>query len=202
MASPTQWTRVWANSRSWWWTGRPGVLQSMGLQRVRQTWVTELNWYSFFTYFLDNFLSINKWVLGFVENVSASMEIIIWLWSFNFLTQCITLTDMYTLKNPGITGVNPTWSLCMILLKCCWILLTRILFRIFPSMFIRDGCMLSHSVMYNILCSHGLHPAKLLRPWNFRNKYSNWVSISSSWRSSWPRDWTYISCTGKQIPFH
>ena len=35
---------VWVNSRSWWWTGRPGVLQSMGLQRVEHDWVTELNW--------------------------------------------------------------------------------------------------------------------------------------------------------------
>ena len=43
MASPTQWTWVWVNSRSWWWTGRPGVLQSMGLQRVGQDWATELN---------------------------------------------------------------------------------------------------------------------------------------------------------------
>ena len=34
MASPTQWTWVWVNCRSWWWTGRPGVLQSMGSQRV------------------------------------------------------------------------------------------------------------------------------------------------------------------------
>ena len=33
-----------SNSRSWGWTGRPGVLQSMGLQRVGQDWVTELNW--------------------------------------------------------------------------------------------------------------------------------------------------------------
>ena len=41
MASPTQWTWVWVNSGSWWWTGRPGVLQSMGLQRVRYDWV---NW--------------------------------------------------------------------------------------------------------------------------------------------------------------
>ena len=40
MASP----RVWASSRSWWWTGRPGMLQSMGLQRVGHDWVTELNW--------------------------------------------------------------------------------------------------------------------------------------------------------------
>ena len=45
MASLTQWTWVWVNSMSWWWTGMPGVLQSMGSQRVRHDW-TELNWYS------------------------------------------------------------------------------------------------------------------------------------------------------------
>ena len=44
MASLTQWTWVWANSRSWWWTGRPGTLQSMGSQGVGHDWVTELNW--------------------------------------------------------------------------------------------------------------------------------------------------------------
>ena len=44
MASPTQWTWVWVNSRRWWWTGRPGVLQFMGLQRVGHDWATELNW--------------------------------------------------------------------------------------------------------------------------------------------------------------
>ena len=44
MASLTQWTWVWVDSRSWWWTGRPGVLQSMGSQRVRHDWAIELNW--------------------------------------------------------------------------------------------------------------------------------------------------------------
>ena len=44
MASPTQWTWVWVDSRSWWWTGRPGVLLFMGSQRVRHDWATELNW--------------------------------------------------------------------------------------------------------------------------------------------------------------
>jgi len=44
MASPTQWTWVWVNSRSWWWIGRPGVLQFMVLERVRCKWATELNW--------------------------------------------------------------------------------------------------------------------------------------------------------------
>ena len=43
-ASPTRWTWLWVKSGSWWWTGRPGVLQFMGLQRVRHDWVTELNW--------------------------------------------------------------------------------------------------------------------------------------------------------------
>ena len=41
MASPTQWTRVWVSSWSWWWTGKPGVLQSMGCQRVRHNLKTE-----------------------------------------------------------------------------------------------------------------------------------------------------------------
>ena len=49
MVSPTQWTWVWANSGSWWWTGRPGMLRFMGSQRVGHDIATELNWteYSF-----------------------------------------------------------------------------------------------------------------------------------------------------------
>ena len=44
MASLTLWTWVSVNSGSWWWTGRPGVLQFMGSQRVGHDWATELNW--------------------------------------------------------------------------------------------------------------------------------------------------------------
>jgi len=44
MASPTWWTWVWINSGSWWWAGKPDMLQSMGLQRFGHDWVTELNW--------------------------------------------------------------------------------------------------------------------------------------------------------------
>ena len=44
MASPTWWTWVWVNSRSWWWTGKPGMLLFMGSQKVGHDWVTELNW--------------------------------------------------------------------------------------------------------------------------------------------------------------
>ena len=44
MASRTQWTWVWVDPGSWWWTGRPGVLQFMQSQRVGHDWATELNW--------------------------------------------------------------------------------------------------------------------------------------------------------------
>ena len=46
----TQWTWVWTSSGSWWWTGKPGVLQSMGWQRVGHDWVTELNWMFLYQY--------------------------------------------------------------------------------------------------------------------------------------------------------
>ena len=57
VASPTQWTWVWVNSGSWWWTGRPGVLQSMESQRVRHDWATELNW----TEHVLNFFFLNAY---------------------------------------------------------------------------------------------------------------------------------------------
>ena len=47
MASLTRWMWVSLNPGSWWWTGRPGVLQFMGLQRVGHDWATELNWMTY-----------------------------------------------------------------------------------------------------------------------------------------------------------
>ena len=44
MASPTQRIWVWVSSGSWWWTGKPGVKQSMGSQRVGHNWATEVKW--------------------------------------------------------------------------------------------------------------------------------------------------------------
>ena len=55
MVSLTWWTWVWVNSRSWWWTGRPGMLWFMGSQRVGHDWVTELNWR---TFYLDTHFSL------------------------------------------------------------------------------------------------------------------------------------------------
>ena len=65
MASRTRWTWVWVNSGSGWWTGRPGVLQSMRSQRVVHNWATELNWWNHVCETLENFE-----VLKNVKNLS------------------------------------------------------------------------------------------------------------------------------------
>ena len=73
MASLTQWAWVWAASGSWWWTEKPGVLQSMGSQRVERNWATELNGTEFLKPMLDHrfwrtWLSLNP----LVDHVSRS----------------------------------------------------------------------------------------------------------------------------------
>ena len=72
------------------------------------------------------------------KTFSASIEIIIWLLFFNLLMLCITLIDLWILKNPCIPGIKPTWSWCIIFSMCCWILIARILLRIFAFMLISD----------------------------------------------------------------
>ena len=52
MASPTRWTWVWASCGIWWWTRKPGVLQCMGSQRVKQDWATEVNWSVYTVHYL------------------------------------------------------------------------------------------------------------------------------------------------------
>ena len=62
---PTQWTWVWVSSGSCWWTRKPGMLQSMGLQRFGHDWVTELSCYipTILSYFLSffSFFFLNHW---------------------------------------------------------------------------------------------------------------------------------------------
>ena len=58
MASLTQWTWVWVNSGSWWWTGRPGVLRFMGSQRVGHDWATDLIWWKLLFYILTSVINV------------------------------------------------------------------------------------------------------------------------------------------------
>ena len=59
MASPTRWTWVWVSSGSWWWTGKPGVLQFMVSQRIGHDWVTELKNGKIFPNLIHHFLQIS-----------------------------------------------------------------------------------------------------------------------------------------------
>ena len=96
MASPTQWTWVWASSRSWWWTGKPGMLQSMGWQKVRHKWANELNTDTqnlrskiqnelYFSLFLRNKwrdskpVNVTSYVLGFVSKTLLNQGPTTWL---------------------------------------------------------------------------------------------------------------------------
>ena len=86
--------------------------------------------------FWRDFIMNGCWVLS--KAFSASIQIIIWLLFLKLLTWYITLIDLRVLKYPCIPGIQPAWSWCMIFLMCCWILIARILLRIFASMFISD----------------------------------------------------------------
>ena len=87
MASPTWWKWVWAIFGSWWCTGKPCALQSMGSQRVGYHWATEPNW----TMNLRSWdmLCSLTWQIQLLSNisfvgssVSASKDVKVWGWKY------------------------------------------------------------------------------------------------------------------------
>ena len=74
MASLTWWTWAWASSRSWLWTGKPGVLQSMGSKRVGHDWATEMNWYCNHNFYMH-------WEIKKI-NMTCFIAIFLLLWQF------------------------------------------------------------------------------------------------------------------------
>ena len=120
MVSPTQWTWVWVNSRSCWWTARPGVLQSMGSQRVGHNWVTELNWPEWFQ------------TLGHIRitwHVSSTSSL--WVGMMDLVPKYLhffkKIQDVTNTAGPGITDldtghkiwINGCWG-CVYLNKTCY----------------------------------------------------------------------------------
>ena len=101
MVSLTQWAWVWVDSRSWWWTGRPGVLWFMGSQKVRHAWVIELNW-----------------ILSGTVNSSEHTFLCIWLILKISLKQIIKSAWSYTAIFKVVNQQEPTiWhmELCSVL---------------------------------------------------------------------------------------
>ena len=95
MASSTRWTWVWARSGSWWWTGKPGVLQSMGSRRVGHDWATELT---------QIYPSISTWCL----KLSVMLSLVSSHWEA--LCQALKLINMPT-WNVGILKYRVTGAL-------------------------------------------------------------------------------------------
>ena len=86
MASLTLWTRVWVNSGSWWWTGRPGVLRFVGSQRVGHDWATELNWTE-----LPSSFAVTPWSTGPWHSYDSALQRRSWYVTTLFRNQLVTL---------------------------------------------------------------------------------------------------------------
>ena len=116
MASRTQWTWVWVNSGSWWWTGRPGVLRLMGSQRVGRDWATELNWITLLTIFFDVFFFFFKIVSSRMSLFWVFFSIffyfflaLFYVWVSNFI--CMWLLGVF----PQLTDTLLILNICQIL---------------------------------------------------------------------------------------
>ena len=97
MASPTRWTWVWVSSGSCWWTGRPGMLQSMGSQWVGHEWATELNWTGgFFKHFTLNL--VLQWYF-YLKGFFSSQEVILCLTEFYNVFKNLELTQVFSSGN-------------------------------------------------------------------------------------------------------
>ena len=99
MASWTPWTWVWSSSRSYWRTGKPGLLQSVGLQRFRHNWATELNWLIYImtqcvlSHFSHVWLRVTLWTVACHAPLSMGFSSKCTGVGFHFLLQGISLTQ-------------------------------------------------------------------------------------------------------------
>ena len=106
MASPTRWTWVWTSSGSWWWTGKPGMLQSMELQRVWHDWAPALSsrlkfpiiWLKAFYFTFVSFIK-KDW------NILEQNEQNYWFVSLSFFLtwRCRMVLDFYLTSNHKVT---------------------------------------------------------------------------------------------------
>ena len=103
MASPTGWTWVWASSGSWWWTGKPGVLQSMGSQRVGHNWATALNW-------TEKEVHSNVWEKVTTKNAASDLCVSVdqsfWLFVTSWMIACQAPVSMEFSRQEYSSGLS------------------------------------------------------------------------------------------------
>ena len=115
MASLTRWICVWVNSESWWWTGKPGVLQFMGSQSVGHNWVTEVNWTELkcmITLCLKNKVHalINTLLLKKNANHHLSLQWVIIFLQYNIKGHWSQITLTNIMKKFKILQELPKWA--------------------------------------------------------------------------------------------
>ena len=154
--SPTQWTWIWVDSSSWWWTGRPGVLQFMGSQKVGHDWATELNW-SLWLYISPSFLN-GLFICLYCSHLIFPTPPFSIIGSFpaaKLLQSCPTLCDPRDGSPPGSPSLGFSrqehWSGLP-----------------FPSpTHESEKWKRSRWVVSDSLRPHGLQSTRLLHPWDF-----------------------------------
>ena len=119
--SPTQWTWVWINSGSWWWTGRPSMLQSMGSQGAKHDWATELNWrpgvsilfilHTTYSYIIPHLINYDNFILSMksgrlIPSILYFFSIVMIMWGI--LSFHISLRISLLLSK--VTCWNFTWD--------------------------------------------------------------------------------------------
>ena len=100
------WLCIWVGSRSRWWTRKPGVLQSMGSQRIGHDWVTELNWIRLVWYWWKA-RYIDRWG----KTVSRDKLIIVWLNNFWWVLRQWASLVAQTVENLPAMQETWVWSL-------------------------------------------------------------------------------------------
>ena len=176
MTSLTQWTWVWASPWSWWWTGKPGMLQSTGLQ---SNW-TELNGeIKCLMNCTNTYCNVNL-INGNCETSTDS----VYMTSFPKPLSVCQWAESLFLWRADKTGFE--MELPLLYRKYQW----------FSKCCISSQS-LSHVWPFTTPCTVACQTL-----WNSQASILEWVAIPFSRGSSSPRDWTPISCIGKCVLYH
>ena len=159
MASLAWWTRVWVNSGSWWWTGRPGMLRFMGSHRVGHNWATELNWADLTPASLTIHLSFYTQVSFVSWRVYPVLP---------WLSACSILKISFS-QDP-CPGMG--WLGHMVL--CCWVSES-------PSVLFSRVDALIYIPIWGRRVPFSPHPLQHLLLSNFWDGHADWCQVISHW---------------------